>query len=329
MRFLDWEAVHRLADYPSVVDAIARMYAAGCDAMDRMIMSQPTVDGDEGDFLMQPAWMRGRAFGIKIANVFPSNEKRGLPSILGVSILFDGNTGELLGCIDGPAETMIKTACNSAVASRFLARSDASTMLMMGAGKLAPYLIAAHASVRPIRRVLVWNRTVEKAKALAGRLSEPGFKVEAAADAAEAAAQADLVSCATYAAQPILKGRWLKRGAHVDLVGSYRPDLRESDDEVLSRAGRLFVDARFSTVEVSGDVIEPLKRGIIRPDDVTDLFELAQGRKLGRRSDDEITVFKSGGGGHEDLATAVMLYERAASDRGHRQDGSTQGRRAE
>jgi alanine dehydrogenase len=311
MRFIDWDEVHKLADYGSVVDAIARMYASGCDAMDRMIMCQPTSDGDEGDFLMQPAWMRGRGFGIKIANVFPANEKRGMPSILGVYVLFDANTGELLACIDGPAETMIKTACNSAVASRLLARTGAETMLMMGAGKLAPYLIAAHASVRPIRRVLIWNRTAEKAKALAAKLSKPGFEAIAVTDAAKAASEADLISCATYAAVPILQGKWLKPGAHVDLVGGYRPDLRESDDEVIRRAGRLYVDARFSTVEIAGDVTEPLKRNLIRPGDITDLFELAQGKRPGRANDSEITVFKSGGGGHEDLATALMLYERA------------------
>lgn len=250
----------------------------------------------------------------QIANVFPGNHRRGLPSILGAYVLFDGNTGELLGCIDGPAETNVKTACNSAVASRFLARPDASTMLMMGAGALAPYLIAAHASIRPIRRVMTWNRTTEKAKALPQRLSKQGFRVEAVTDPAEAAAEADLVSCATYSTEPILKGEWLKQGAHVDLVGSYRPDLRESDDDVMRKAGRLFVDERSSTVGVSGDVIEPVRKGLVEPGEITDLFELAQGRKPGRRSDHEITVFKSGGGGHEDLATAMFLFERSASN---------------
>ena len=313
MRFIDWDEVHRLADYPSVVDAIARMYAAGCDAMDRMIMTQPTSDGADGDFLMQPAWMRGRAFGIKIANVFPSNELRGMPSILGVYVLFDGNTGELLACIDGPAETMIKTASNSAVASRLLARHNAEVMFMMGAGKLAPYLIAAHASVRPIRRVMIWNRTAEKAQNLARHLNKPNLTVQAVTDRAAAAAESDLICCATYAAEPILKGAWLKPGSHVDLVGSYRPDLRESDDDVVRRAGRLFVDARFSTIDISGDVIEPIKHNILQTNDVTDLFELAQGMRPGRTNADEITVFKSGGGGHEDLATAIMLYERSLS----------------
>jgi ornithine cyclodeaminase len=311
MKFIDWDEVHKHADFPSLVTALTEMYRVGCDAMDRMILSQPTADGDEGDFLMQPAWMRGRAFGIKIANLFPANEVRGKPSILGIYILFDGNTGEPLATIDGPAETMFKTAANSAVASRLLARADAKVMLMMGAGKLAPYLIAAHAAVRPIRRVLIWNRTAEKAESLAARLDRPGIAVEAVSDPAAAAAQSDIVSCATYAKEPILEGAWLKPGSHVDLVGSYRRDFRESDDEVIRRAGRLYVDARFSTVEISGDVIAPLAHNIIRPGDVIDLFELAQERRPGRRDAEEVTVFKSGGGGHEDLATAIMLYQRA------------------
>jgi ornithine cyclodeaminase len=184
-------------------------------------------------------------------------------------------------------------------------------MLMMGAGKLAPYLIAAHAAVRPIRRVLIWNRTADKAKSLAARLNRSGLAVEAVSDPGAAAAQADIVSCATYANEPILKGTWLKPGSHVDLVGSYRPDLRESDDDVVRRAGRIYVDARFSTVEISGDVIAPLTRNIIRTADLIDLFELAQEKRPGRRNAEEVTVFKSGGGGHEDLATAIMLYQRA------------------
>jgi alanine dehydrogenase len=182
-----------------------------------------------------------------------------------------------------------------------------------GGRRTGPYLIAAHVSIRPIRHVLIWNRTTEKAKALAARLDKPGFKVEAVTDPAEAAAQADIISCATYSTEPILKGEWLKEGAHVDLVGSYRPDLRESDDDVVRKAGRLFVDERSSTVEISGDVIEPLKKGLVQPGDIADLFELAQGRKPGRRSEREITVFKSGGGGHEDLAVAMFLFDREVS----------------
>ena len=311
MKFIDWDQVHALLDYPALVESLTEMYRDGCDAMDRMLMSQPTVDGDAGDFLMQPAWMRGRHFGIKIANVFPGNEARGMPTIMGTYLLFDGNTGEPLACIDGTAETLVKTAANSATASNLLARADSAVMLMMGAGRLAPYLIAAHSVIRSIGRVLIWNRTPAKAAALAERLDRPGYAVSATADPAAAAGEADIISCATFAPEPILQGAWLKPGAHVDLEGSYRPDLRESNDEVMPRAGRLYVDARFSTVAESGDVIAPLASGALREDDITDLFELASGTKAGRRSDDDITVFKSGGGGHEDLAAARLLYKLA------------------
>jgi alanine dehydrogenase len=312
MRIIDGTEVLKVAKFPLLVEELTRMYRSGCDAMDRMILSQPTADGDQGDFLMQPAWIRGQAFGIKIANVFPGNETRGKPSIMGSYLLFDGNTGEPLAYIDGTAETLVKTAANSAVASKLLATPDTATMLMIGAGNLAPHLIAAHASVRPIRRVMIWNRTEAKARELAARLDRPGFEVRAVSDAAAAAAEADLISCATYATDAVIRGSWVRPGAHIDLVGSYRPDLRESDDELIRRAGRLFVDARFSTVEISGDVIEPLKRGILRKEDITDLFELAQGRAKGRASKEDITVFKSGGGGHEDLATAMMLFKNSS-----------------
>jgi ornithine cyclodeaminase len=181
---------------------------------------------------------------------------------------------------------------------------------MMGAGNLAPYLIRAHASVRPIRRVMIWNRTPDKAEALAARLDRPGLSVIAINDPAPVACEADIVSCATFASAPILEGAWLRPGCHVDLVGSYTPEGREADSEVLRRAGRLFVDARLSTVGVSGDVIGPLAEGVITEEGITDLFQLARGERLGRRDAQEITVFKSGGGGHEDLAAALFLHER-------------------
>jgi ornithine cyclodeaminase len=260
------------------------------------------------DCLMQPAWIRGQHFGIKIANVFLGNPDRGLPSILGAYLLFDGNTGEPLAYIDGTAETLVKTACNSATASRFLSRPETRVMLMMGAGNLAPHLIAAHRAVRPIDKVLIWNRTAASAKALAARLDAADCRVVATEDPASAAGEADLITCATFAAEPILHGAWLKPGVHVDLVGSYTPELRESDDEVMRRATRVFVDARFSTIGVSGDIIAPMAAGILAEEAIVDLFEVAGGQGPGRSSAEDITVFKSGGGGHEDLATAQMLY---------------------
>lgn len=312
MKLISWDDVHRFGDYAAVVDALGTMYRSGCDVIKRMDMIQPTAQGDEGDCLLQPAWMRGRAFGVKIANVFPKNEElRNKPSILGLYLLFDGNTGETLACIDGPAETMIKTACNSAYASQLLSRKDASTLLMMGAGRLAPYLIEAHRAVRPIRKVLIWNRTAAKARDLAQRMNKTDKVHEAVTDLGLAIQAADVISCATYANTPILAGKWLKAGAHVDLVGSYRPDQREADDDVARRAKRLFVDARISTVEVSGDCIDPLSKGLLKREEIADLFEVSQGKAPGRTSATDITLFKSGGGGHEDLATALLIYQRS------------------
>lgn len=312
MKVISWDDVHRFGDYAAVIDAIATMYRTGCDVIERLDMSQPTSHGEVADCLIQPAWMRARALGIKIANVFPKNpERHSLPSVVGLYVLFDGNTGEPLACIDGVAETFIKTACNSAVASQLLSREDSRTLLMMGAGKLAPYLIEAHRAVRPLERVLIWNRNFEKAQELAERMNRKAKGHEAVAERPAAIQAADIVCCATYAEQPILQGQWLKDGAHVDLVGGYRPDQREADDDVALRAKRLYVDTRVTTVDVAGDAIDPIKKGLVQRDEVADLFEVAQGRAQGRRSATDITMFKSGGGGHEDLATALLIYQRS------------------
>ncbi len=273
------------------------------------MLSQPTPSGAEADCLIQSAWMRDKAFGMKIANVFPDNLAKGIPSVVGLYVLFDGTTGEPLATIDGVAETFFKTASNSAVASNLLARKDARVLAMFGAGKLAPHLVKAHAAVRPIERVLVWNRTQVNAEKLAAELTAAGFRATAVADPAEAAAEADIVSAATFATEPIVKGAWLKPGVHVDLVGGYAPQFREADGEAVRRSGRLYVDSRQSTVGVCGDCLGPIAEGVLTEARVIDLFELAQGKAAGRLAEDDITVFKSGGGGHEDLAAALALYE--------------------
>lgn len=311
MIVIDERRVHAIADYRTLVAALTDMYRAGVDALDRQILTQPTPSGAEADCLIQTAWMRDKAFGLKIANVFPDNAKRGLPSVVGLYVLFDGTTGVPMAVIDGVSETFFKTASNSAVASNLLARAGARTLLMMGAGKLAPHLIKAHSAVRPIDRVLIWNRTQANAERLASELEREGVPARAVTDAREATAEADIVSCATFATEPILKGADLKPGAHVDLVGGYQPHFREADGETVRRGGRLYVDSRQSTVEVCGDVLDPIAEGVLDPSAIIDLFELARGDRPGRGSDEEITVFKSGGGGHEDLAAALALYAAA------------------
>jgi ornithine cyclodeaminase len=309
MRHFDADTTHRLLDYRGLVEGLRDMYKRGVDLTERKVLHQKLPDGSQNDWLILPAWQFGRHQGIKLVSVFPGNEKKGLASILGLYVLFDGETGAPILTIDGAALTLRKTVCNSALAVDYCARENASKLLVMGAGNLAPHVMAAHASVRPITEAKIWNRSPEKAVALAARLSRPGLAVSAAPDLEAAAGWADIITGVTMTKQPLLKGAWLKPGQHLDLIGAFRPDMREADDEAVRRS-RLFIDARFSVLDECGDISQPLEAGLIKETDITDLFQLSRGERPGRQRDDEITLFKSGGGGHEDLATAQYLLSK-------------------
>jgi ornithine cyclodeaminase len=219
-------------------------------------------------------------------------------------------TGETLAVMDATRLTAWRTGAASALASRHLARPDASRLAMIGAGALAPHLVRAHASVRPIRQVAIWNRSAGRARALADALADMGLSVTIAAELESAVRDADIVSAATLSAEPLIRGAWLSPGAHVDCVGAYRPSMRETDDEVVRRA-RLFVDTRPGAFSEAGDILQPLEAGVIGKDAVLgDLFDLCRGAAAGRTRPDEITFFKSVGAAIEDLAAAIAVYER-------------------
>jgi len=310
MRIVSAEEAHRLLDYPSLVEALRELFRRGVDRAERSLLTQPLSDGRQNDWLLLPAWQYGRHMGIKLVSVFPHNTERGIDSIQGLYVLFDGTTGLPLAAIDGAAITLRKTAANSALAATYLAREDAASLLMIGTGALGPHLVRAHCAVRPIRRVRLWNRTAARAEAAAAELkAELGLDVAAITDLEPAIREADIVSCATMATSPLVRGAWLKPGAHVDLVGGFRETMREADDEAIRRS-RIFVDARFTAAAHAGDICQPLAAGLITDSDITDTFELARGQKPGRQSADEITLFKSGGGGHEDLGTAQHLMSK-------------------
>ncbi len=306
MRVVSADEVHRLLDYPSLVEALRELFRRGTDRQERYIISEPIAGNRQNDWLILPAWQFGRHQGIKLVSVFPANEAKGMASVQGLYILFDGTNGMPLAVMDGAAITLRKTAANSALAATYLARKDASTLLMLGAGAMALPLIEAHCAVRPIRRVLVWNRTLAKAEAVASKVKLPGVTASATSTIEAAIKEADIISAATMATSPIIQGRWLKPGHHLDLVGGFREEMREADDEAVRRS-RIFVDARFTAAAHAGDICQPLTSGLIADSDITDTFELARGEKPGRQSEDEITLFKSGGGGHEDLGTAQHL----------------------
>jgi ornithine cyclodeaminase len=243
-----------------------------------------------------------------VVSVYPDNAKAGKPSVYGSYLLMSGDTGEALALIDGTALTAWRTAAASALAARYLAREDAAHLVMIGAGALAPHLVRAHCAVRPIKRVTLWNRTRSRAVSTAFALSAAGIE-PVIEDSLEAAVRiADIVSCATLSAEPLVRGQWLRKGAHVDLVGAFTPKMREADDDAVRRA-RIYVDTRAGAPKGSGDIAIPLKKKIIKPSDIAgDLFELCRGKAKGRRRKDEITLFKSVGTAIEDLAAAMLVW---------------------
>ena len=316
MRIIEAAEIDAVLDYESLVEHLRQAFRRDITVPVRHHHSIESAGGGAAaTLLLMPAWQAGRHIGIKMVTVFPDNGARGLPAIMGAYLLLDGQTGAPLALIDGPALTAWRTAAASALASSYLSRSDSECLLMVGTGALAPHLIAAHAAVRPINNVLVWGRTEAKAMKLAKRLDRPDFRVTATTDLEAAARTAHIISCATLSTSPLIAGAWLQPGQHLDLVGGFRPDMRETDDTAISRA-RVFVDTRAGAGTEAGDIVQPIKSGVLAPADIAaDLFELTQGERagdelIGRQGHDQITLFKSTGTAIEDLAAAELIIER-------------------
>lgn len=315
MIVVDAAGVHAALDYPTLVDTLRSAHRAPLPTATAAIAQEP--GGGENQFVSLLAWQAGQAILTKLVGVFPGNLALDppQPSVQGLVALFDGKTGAPVLVADGAALTFRKTAADSALGADFLARRDATTLLVVGAGGLAPHVAQAHVAVRPsIRRVLIWNRTPARAAATVAGLSIEGVSVQAAADLDKAVAEADVISCVTMAREPLVKGRHLRPGTHVDLIGAYTPQMREADDETVRR-GRVYVDA-YDGACGSGDIAQPIAAGILPRDGIVgDLRSLCVGEVPGRRSDDEITIYKNGGGAHLDLFTAQALAARLTSSR--------------
>ena len=310
MRIVSAADVEAALDFESLVERLRQAFRRDIVVPLRHHHTVETPDGVDATLLLMPAWQTGRHIGIKMVTIFPGNAERGLPAVMGAYLLLDGETGSPLAMIDGPMLTARRTAAASALAASYLARPDCERLLMVGTGTLAPQLILAHAAVRPIRNVLVWGRTEDKAAKLAKRLNRSDFRVQHTTDLEDAARGAHIISCATLSAEPLIAGEWLQNGQHLDLVGGFRPDMRETDDMAIRRA-RVFVDTRAGACKEAGDIVQPLESGVLDPDDIAaDLFELTRGERAGRRFYDQITLFKSVGTAIEDLAAAQLTVER-------------------
>ena len=311
MNIIDAAQMQAVTSYPDLVEWLRESHLDTIDAMDDLLMTQPAAAGGADTLLIRAAWQRGKQIGVKLITVFPANAGGELPSIQAVYMLFDGDDGRPLASLDGTELTYWKTAADSALGSRFLAREDSKELCMVGAGAQAPHLIRAHCSVRPsIERVTIWNRTHAKAEALAAAAPVAGVTFEVTTDIEAACRGADIITAATAAEAPLVLGEWLQPGQHLDLVGGYKPEMREADTEAFVRA-RVFVDARETTVGICGDILEPVREGRFSADRIEgDLFELCRGGLPRPRADGDITLFKNGGGGHLDLMTAGYYVNR-------------------
>lgn len=294
-------AVHAALPWDRLAQALEAAFVAGAQVPVRHV--HPLSERDV--MLLMPAW-DDRLIVTKLVTAIP-----GAPSTVCATVLaVDRATGEPLAVLDGEAVTLRRTAAASALAATRLARSGARDLLVVGSGRLAGWVARAHAALLPgLQRVRVWGRREAAAQALADMLAAEGLPAQAVApDALEAAVrEADLVSCVTTAADPVVFGRWLKPGTHLDLVGGFRPDMREVDDEAVARA-RIVVDTHAGALAEAGDLVQPLRRGVIAPQAIAgDLAELLRGQCAGRRDEHEITLFKSVGTALEDLAATRLV----------------------
>ncbi|RUA11847.1 MAG: ornithine cyclodeaminase family protein [Flavobacteriia bacterium] len=264
----------------------------------------------DSTLLIMPAWNPGKELGVKIVTVSPNNGKYNLPSIQGAYLLFNAHDGTVKAILDAKALTAKRTAAASALAATYLAVEDASVMLMIGTGVLARELILAHSSVRDLKKVYVWGRNYAKAEELCREFSEKGFEILPVKEIKTVIAEADIISAATLSQSPLILGKYLRNGQHIDLVGSYKKDMREADDETILRS-QVFLDSYSAGLKESGDIVIPIEKGILRERDIrADMEELCSGTQEGRRNSDEITLFKSVGHAVEDLVAAKYYYNR-------------------
>ena len=307
-QFFGSEQVAELLTWPDLIEAIEQILAEpNAVAPMRTVHTLPDTVGDDAALLLKPGWILGDVIAIKAVTFFPNNGQLELPTINAGVLLFSGANGTFLGACDGNELTTRRTAAASAVAAKRLARTDARNLLVVGTGALSPMTALAHCSVRDYEMVQVWGRNNDKARRVVNHLITESIPARVALDLDEAVSEADVITAVTGAKSPLIKGALLQDGAHVDLIGAFTPEMRESDDDVVRRA-TVFADTRTDGV-IAGDLAQPIASGIFDPDDiVADLAELATGAHPGRTSNEQITMFKSAGFALEDVAAAKLVF---------------------
>ena len=305
MRVVDAAETERALPFATLIPALREMFVSGCVVPPRHHHRIELDPEPNATLLLMPAWKPYDALGVKIANVFPGNNKKGLQALYSLYCLFDAEHGRPMALLDGNVLTARRTAAVSALAASYLARSDANRLLVVGAGRIASLLPEAYREIRAIRCVAVWNPTPATAQALVERLRALDFDASVAPDLKGAVRAADIVSCATLATRPLILGDWLRPGMHLDLIGSFTPEMRETDDEAVRRAS-VFVDTETALAE-SGDLLQPLRSGAFVAGRLAGtLSDLCAGRHPGRKHPQELTLFKAVGTAMSDLAAAMV-----------------------
>ncbi|WP_296383280.1 ornithine cyclodeaminase family protein [Winogradskyella sp.] len=312
VKLIESKFIEEYTDFPNLISELKK----GFSTKDIIVpfrhhhdFPNPSVNKDS-TLLLMPAWNPSKNAGVKVVTVSPENGQFNLPSINGIYIYLDAISGELKALLDAKSLTVKRTASASALASTFLSKKDASSMLMIGTGALSANLIKAHASVRPIKQVYVWGRNYEKSKSVCNEFADATFNILPVKFIEEQISNVDIVSCATLSKTPLVLGDYMQPGQHIDLVGSYKKDMREADNNLMSKAS-VFVDTFEGGLKESGDIVIPMQEGILEKSDIkADLFDLCSKIKNGRTNDTEITVFKSVGHALEDLVAANYYYKK-------------------
>jgi len=308
MKIFDREETRSALGFEVLIPALRDAFVAECHVPLRHVHR---IEGDAHAMttLIMPAWTEGGLMGIKTVNIAPGNSAIGKPGLHSTYLLYNATTGEPLALMDGDEITSRRTAGASALAASYLAREDASRLLIVGAGRVASLLADAYAAVRPIREVLVWNAREASAVRLVEQLQESGYQATVVDDLSDAVKAADIITCATLATTPVIKGEWLQPGSHLDLSGSFTPEMREADDEAF-RGARLYIDTDEALIK-SGELLGPMSRNVFKAEEVVGTLEaLCKNTCAGRGSTHERTVFKSVGTALEDLASATLVYRR-------------------
>ena len=317
MKFISNNDITAKVDIHELTEALRRGHSLAKANSERSLLVDSTATNDpKNQLLISPAWQSGQALGVKLTAIFPGNTSKSpdLSNENGLYILFDPETGVPKVALQSDALTRLKTAADSMLAASFLARKNAENILIVGSGPIAYQFATAYRLMFPsLKRFFIWNRTAAKAAEMVQRLSADNAfsttKVQQATNLQAALEKSCIIVCATSSRQALVKGAWVAPGTHVDLVGAYTPEMRESDDELIQRS-IVCVDTRELTISGCGDLCKQIKNGVIDASHiVADLYQLCHNEHPGRQHQSQITLFKNSGGPHLDLMAAQYIAQ--------------------